>query len=95
MSMFNHLNPKELDYPIKITSKLSILYVIQSLAYTPKIIFDLEIDLLTLRVTSNDQYNGKNGFFSQNHTQKEVLHMILVLLVKNHIFLNLTLKLTF
>ena len=57
MSMFNHLNPTELDYPIKNTSKLYVLYVFKSLAYMLKIIFDYEIDRLTLRVTSNDQDN--------------------------------------
>ena len=67
MSMFNHLNPTELDFPIKITSKLG---VIRSPKYTPKILFDLEIDLLTLRVTSNEHDNERNGFFSQNHTKK-------------------------
>ena len=33
-------------------------------------------------------------FLSQNHT-KEVLHMFLALLLKNHIFLHLSLTLTF
>ena len=37
----------------------------------PKIIFGLEIDLLTLRVTSNVQDNRRNGLFSQNLTKKK------------------------
>ena len=60
----------------------------------PKIIFDLEIDLLVLRVTSNDQLMEEIDFQSKSH-EKEVLHMFLALLVKHPIFLHLTLKLTF
>ena len=48
--------------------------------------FDLGIDLTTLKMTLNPQNNTINGYSSQNPMKKEVLHMFLVLLVKNDIF---------
>ena len=43
-------------------------------AYMLKIIFDLEIDLLTLRMTSNHQCNKGNRFFTQNPLKK--MHLV-------------------
>ena len=41
----------------------------------PKITFDFEIALLTLRVTSNDQDNRRNRYFIENHTKRGITHV--------------------
>ena len=55
-------------------------------------LLDLEIDLLTLKMTLNNQNNFRNGLPSQNHITNEVLHLFLASFVENA---YLTFKLTF
>ena len=39
--------------------------------------FDLELDILPLKMTLSHQNNIRNGYFSQNYTKEEVLHLYL------------------
>ena len=64
------------------------------LQFVVYIIFDLEIDILIKRITSNQQKNTRNSFFLTKSHEKEVLQLFLALFVKSHIFAYLTLKLT-
>ena len=59
-----------------------------------KIMFDLEIDLLTQRITSNDKKEFQKYHFHTNSHENEALHLFLALFVKNRLFVYLTLKLT-
>ena len=38
-------------------------------------LLELEIDILALKMTLNHQNNIRNKYFSQNYTQKVVLHL--------------------
>ena len=68
---------------VKITLKNgSYLYLMESHFYS----FDLEIDVLTLKMIWNHGNNARNGFSSQKYTEKEVLHLFLGKLVRNIIF---------
>ena len=67
------------------------------------LLLDLEIEVLTLKMTFNHQNNTKNGLFSQNHSKHiyYILHFLLFVFVENHIFYTfdfgidlLTLKIT-
>ena len=51
-------------------------------------LIDFDIDNFTLKMTFNHQNNIRNGLFSQNHI-KHILHFLLFVFVKNHIFLYL------
>ena len=95
---------QEMNCPVKITRKWGITLVPGFICWT--IIVDLEISgghfvfdrgnaLSALKMTLDHQNNTINGFFRQNPTKKEVLHMFLALFVKKRIFAYLTLKLTF
>ena len=64
--------------------------------------FDLEIDVLTLKMTWNHENNTTNRFSKSKVYEKEVLHLFLGKLVRNiifdlenHIFAYLTLTFTF
>ena len=50
-----------------------------------KIIFDFEIDFLTIRITSNHKNNIRNIFQTESH-EKEISHLFLASFVKNHTF---------
>ena len=45
----------------------------------------MSIDFWALKMILNQQNNIKNGFSSQNHTQKK-LSLFLILFAKNYIF---------
>ena len=64
--------------------------------------FDLEIDVLTLKMTLNHEKSIINGFPSQKIYEKEVLHFFLAVLVtkiifdlENHIFAHLNFEFMF
>ena len=84
---------------VKITLKNgSYLYLLNSHFRS----FDLEIDVLTLKMTWNHENNTINGFSKSKVHEKEVLHLLLGKLVRNiifdfenHIFAYLTLTFTF
>ena len=64
--------------------------------------FDLEIDVLTLKMIWNHGNNTRNGFSSQKYTEKEVLHLFpgklvrnIIFDLENHFFAYLTLIFTF
>ena len=73
-------------------------YYICFILYLLKIIFfmlDFENDLLTLHMTLTDQTNHRNRLSKQNKILKDVLHLFLILFVKNHISTFYILKFTF
>ena len=80
---------------VKITLKNgSYLYLLDSHFGS----FDLEIDVLTLKMSWNHENNTINGFSESKVHEKEVLHLFLGKLVgniifdlENHIFAYLTL----
>ena len=68
---------------VKITLKNgSFLYLLESNFGS----FDLEIDVLTLKMIWNHENNTRNGFSSQKYMKKEVLHLFLGKLARNIIF---------
>ena len=89
-------------FSVKITRKRGITHVpsfIISKSYFQSL--DLEIDLLTLKMTFNRQNSTRNGLFNQNDTkkrstshEKNVLHFFLFFFLKINVFHILTLELT-
>ena len=63
-----------------------VLHVLLALSGKNHILLDLEVDLLTLKMTVNHENNIRNGFSSQNYTKKKVLHLFLLLFVKKSYF---------
>ena len=57
-------------------------------------LIDFDIDNFTLKMTFNHQNNIRNGLFSQNHI-KHILHFLLFVFVKNHIFYTFDLGIDF
>ena len=91
--LINHLNSTELDYPVKIKPHRRY-YTCPNFWHKVllKITFVLDIDLLTLRMTSNHQSQRKKQS-SFKIIRKKVGTHVLAVFVENHI--SFTLKLTF
>ena len=98
---------EEIDFSGKQLHRKEVLNLFAVLSVTNHVIrlLDLEIEVLTRKMTSNHQYNTRYGLFRQNHI-KHILHFLLFVFVENHIFytfdlgidfltLNMTLKITF
>ena len=88
---------EEIDFSGKKSHRKEVLNLFAVLSVTNHAfcLLDLEIEVFTIKMTSNHQNNTRYGLFSQNHIKHIYYTFCSLCLLKIIFFISLTLELTF